>query len=100
MYFLSAFVFLVQQHTIVSANCPIGFTFLPAAESCYKILYEKSNWNLAGQKCRNLRSGSDLVAITSEAENTALKTFLASELSSMFEHLLFKIQALIKRIFI
>ncbi len=82
-------VFLVQQNNcrlIVSAGCPPGFTYLPVTGSCYKILYEQSNWTSASEKCHYLRSGSDLVAIASAAENTALQTFLASELSSAYEH--------------
>jgi len=74
-------IVIQQQNQSRNAICPRGFTYLPWTESCYKVVYEKHSWTSAGQKCKELGRGSHLVAITSEAENNALKTFLASELA-------------------
>ena len=68
---------------LFSAVCPPGFQYLKLAESCYKVIYESDDWGSAGQKCQKLSNGAHLAAIRSEAENSALKKFLATELSSM-----------------
>lgn len=61
--------------------CPRGFTYLPLAESCYKVVHESHDWTSAAETCQKLGRGSRLVAITSEAESNALKTFLTSEIT-------------------
>src|SRR6218665_2919992 len=66
--------------------CPPGFTYLTSAGSCYKVIFERDDWYSAGRKCQRLRHGSHLAAITSAAENSAIKTFLASKLSSMCKY--------------
>ena len=67
----------------VLATCPPGFTYLPPTGSCYKVVYENHNWTEAAKTCQALYCGSHMVAITSETENSALQTFLTSEISSM-----------------
>ena len=59
---------------------------MPSAESCYKVIYERDNWYSAGWKCQDLVQGSHLAYISSATENTVVKTFLASELSSMYKY--------------
>jgi hypothetical protein len=61
-------------------NCPYGFTYLHAARSCYKVVFESHGWTSAIQKCNELRWGSHLATITSATENNAVKAFLAFEI--------------------
>src|SRR6218665_291482 len=63
--------------------CPPGFTYVPSATRCCKVVYEGHDWYSAGKKCQKLHRGSHLAAVTSATENKVLKPFLASELSSM-----------------
>ena len=69
----------------VSEMCPPGFTYVSSAARCYKVVYEGHDWYSAGEKCQELHRGSHLAAITSATENTAVKKFLASELSSIYK---------------
>lgn len=57
---------------------------MPSTESSYKALYEGHDWLSAGDRCQEIRPGSHLAVITSAEKNKALRSFLASEISSMF----------------
>lgn len=81
-HFLAKFVaaFAKKNNCIASVICPRGFTYLPSAGSCYKVVFERYNWTSAGKKCQEFGRGSQLVAIQSVAENNAVIKFLTSEL--------------------
>lgn|SRR6218665_849938 len=77
---------MLRTDCSVSDTCPPGFTHLQAADSCYKVIYERYDWATAGTKCQLLSSGSHLATIRSAAENDALTTFLAGEVKSMYKY--------------
>lgn len=64
-----------------SVTCPRGFTYLPGAGRCYRVVRESHDWNSAARRCLELNPRSHLAAIETEAENDALKSFLASEIN-------------------
>jgi len=64
-----------------TAFCPSGYTYLPEAKKCYKVVFESHDWTSAGRKCQDIARGSHLVAITNKEESTALSAFLTTELT-------------------
>lgn len=69
---------------MVSVYCPPDFDYLDRVRRCYRVVRESDDWNSAAKRCRALSPGSHLVAIETRAENVALKAFLASKISSMY----------------
>nr|AAB94561.1 chemoattractive glycoprotein ES20 [Lumbricus terrestris] len=69
-------VFLVGAHALV---CPPGFTYLPAGESCYKVIFESHDWHSATERCRQESRG--LAAISTPEESIAVKEFIDTEIS-------------------
>jgi hypothetical protein len=62
-----------------SDKCADGFTYQRSVGRCYQIVHESHDWWSAARRCQELHSRSHLVAITSEAENNALMSYLARE---------------------
>lgn len=83
-YEIDALKYLIKDlsaESMKDRTCPPDYTYLPSTKSCYMVVYENLDWNSAGKRCKELRRGSYLAAVTSADENSALKTFLAAELS-------------------
>merc|ERR1712106_570485 len=60
--------------TVATATCPAGWH--PYLSSCYYTSTYTASWREARTGCTAMGSGSDLVAIQSEAENTYLTSSL------------------------
>ena len=76
--------FFLDNNVFFSVLCDPGFTYLPLAKSCYKVVYEYHDWTSAARRCEKLCRGSYLAAITTAEQDEALKAFIAQDLARMY----------------
>jgi len=62
--------------TIISEKCPFGFSFLPGAGGCYKLLQEDLTWGNASLQCQSSFPNSRLAVIQNQAQNNAIVSYL------------------------
>ena len=51
---------------------------MTSAHKYYRAIFEPVDWNKADMRCRELGAYSRLVDVNDDAENMAIKTFIAS----------------------
>jgi len=76
-YYLHFFTFPMFSYK----GCPPGFDYLPEVGSCYKVISKTMNWDDATKKCRQVKPGVHLAAITSQQENDAIVRYLRLKIS-------------------
>jgi len=62
--------------SVMYAECPQNFTYLPATGSCYQVINENLDWDAAGLRCGSLYYDAHLLIINDATEQTAVAAML------------------------